>query len=260
MSMKVVILAGGLGTRLSEYTDKIPKPMVQVGGKPILWHIMQRYAMFGYKDFVIALGYKGEIIKDYFLRFSQVNSNFTVNLRSGKIEPVECLSEDWNVTLVDTGETTMTGGRLKRLERFIDGDTFLMTYGDGVADIDIGKLIEFHCKEDNLATVTAVRPPTRFGELSLNGTFVERFEEKPQMNDGWISGGYFVLKKSILELINDDETMFEREPLEAVASMGQLNAYRHEGFWQCMDTKRDLDALEGIIADTDGAPWLRKNK
>lgn len=254
--MEVVILAGGLGTRLSEYTDKIPKPMVPIGGKPILWHIMQRYAEFGHKEFIIALGYKGELIKDYFLRFAQLNSDFTIDLEKGRVELINSSNTDWKVTLVDTGEKTATGGRLKRLKDYIRGSTFMMTYGDGVSDIDIGELIRFHEECGRLATVTAVRPPTRFGELAITETRVTRFEEKPQMEDGWISGGYFVLGKRALELIGDEDEMFERNALEKLAEINELNAYKHHGFWQCMDTKRDLNTLEEIWGSEKKTPWI----
>ena len=256
--MEVVILAGGLGTRLSEYTDKIPKPMVPIGGKPILWHIMQRFAEYGHKDFIIALGYKSELIKDYFLRFAQLNSDFRIDLEKGTIELINSSNTDWKVTLVDTGEMTATGGRLKRLDDYIHGSTFMMTYGDGVSDIDIDELIRFHEECGGLATVTAVRPPTRFGELTITKNKVTRFAEKPQMDDGWISGGYFVLNKRVLELIEDDEEMFERNALETLAERNQLNAYRHHGFWQCMDTKRDLDTLEEIWVSERKTPWIGK--
>lgn len=256
--MQVVILAGGLGTRLSEYTDKIPKPMVPIGGRPILWHIMQRYARFGYKEFIIALGYKSELIKDYFLRFAQLNSDFTIDLKSGGIDLINSSGTDWRVTLVDTGERTATGGRLKKLSNYIHGDTFMMTYGDGVSDIDIEELVRFHKECGGLATVTAVRPPTRFGELSISRDSVTRFAEKPQMDDGWISGGYFVLDKRVLGLIEDEGEMFERNALETLAERNELNAYRHHGFWQCMDTKRDLDTLEEIWGSERMTPWIGK--
>ena len=256
--MEVVILAGGLGTRLSEYTDKIPKPMVPIGGKPILWHIMQRYAQFGHKEFIIALGYKGELIKEYFLRFAQLNSDFTIDLESGSINLINPSSTDWKVTLVDTGEKTATGGRLKRLVDYINGETFMMTYGDGVSDIDIERLTHFHRDCGSLATVTAVRPPTRFGELSIAGHRVVQFAEKPQMDDGWISGGYFVLNKEVLNLVADDQEMFERNALETLAESKELSAYKHYGFWQWMDTKRDLDTLEEIWKDDGKTPWLER--
>ena len=256
--MEVVILAGGLGTRLSEYTDRIPKPMVPIGGKPILWHIMQRYASFGHKDFIIALGYKSELIKEYFLRFSQLNSDFSVNLGDGSVELLSTSRIDWRVTLVDTGERTATGGRLKRLSAYIKGNSFMMTYGDGVSGIDLDELIRFHGRQNRLATVTAVRPPTRFGELSLNEERVTEFAEKPQMDDGWISGGYFVLKREVLDLIASDEEMFERGALEKLAETNQLSAYKHHGYWQCMDTKRDLDTLEEIWSSGVNAPWVTR--
>ena len=256
--MDVVILAGGLGTRLSEYTDKIPKPMVPIGGRPILWHIMQRYAQYGYKSFVIAVGYKGHMIKEYFLRFSQLTSNFTVDLKDGSVELLSESMTDWKVTLVDTGETTATGGRLRKIREYIKGNRFMLTYGDGVSDIKVDELVSFHEKCGCLATVTAVRPPTRFGEITLSGNTVTRFAEKPQMDGGWISGGYFVLDKKVLDLIKSEDEMFERRALEILANQNELSAYRHEGYWQCMDTKRDLDTLEEIWEKEDEAPWMVK--
>ncbi len=254
--MEVVILAGGLGTRLSEYTDKIPKPMVPIGGKPILWHIMQRYAQYGYKNFVIALGYKGDLIKEYFLRFSQINSDFTVDLKDGSVELLSRSTADWKVTLVDTGENTATGGRLKKIGKHISGSRFMLTYGDGLSDVDIDRLVEFHERSRRLATVTAVRPPTRFGEISITEDIVTRFAEKPQMDGGWISGGYFVLDKKVLDLIESEDEMFERRALEMLAIQRELGAYRHEGYWQCMDTKRDLNTLEEIWNKESKAPWI----
>lgn len=256
--MEVVILAGGLGTRLSEYTDKIPKPMVPIGGRPILWHIMQRYAQYGYKSFVIALGYKGDLIKEYFLRFSQLTSNFTVDLKDGTVDLLSESTADWKVTLVDTGEDTATGGRLRKIRDYVRGDRFMLTYGDGVSDIKIDELVRFHDSCRSLATVTAVRPPTRFGEISLSGDRVTRFAEKPQMDGGWISGGYFVLDKKVLDLIESDDEMFERRALETLANQHELSAYRHEGYWQCMDTKRDLVTLEEIWKKETEAPWMVK--
>ena len=252
--MEVVILAGGLGTRLSEYTDKIPKPMVPIGGRPILWHIMQRYAQYGHKRFIIALGYKGDLIKEYFLRFSQLTSNFTVDLKDGTVDLLSESTADWKVTLVDTGEDTATGGRLRKIRDYVSEDRFMLTYGDGVSNIKIDELVKFHDSCRSLATVTAVRPPTRFGEISLSGDMVTRFAEKPQIDRGWISGGYFVLNKDVVSLIDGDETMFEREPLEHLSKTSQLNAFRHEGFWQCMDTKRDLEYLREL--EKDNAPWV----
>jgi len=253
--MKVVLLAGGFGTRISEYTDLLPKPMIPIGGKPILWHIMQRYAHFGHKDFFIALGYKAEVVKDYFLNYPSLNSDFTVNLKTGKVKPHKLHEIDWNVTLVDTGMNTMTGGRVKRLSKFIGDETFLLTYGDGVSDIDLNKLLEFHQSHGKMITVSAVRPTARFGELELDKGRVISFKEKPQLHDGWINGGFFVIEPTFFNFIEGDETLLEREPLEVAANMGELMAYPHDGFWHCMDTKRDHDLLDSMWK-TSSAPWI----
>jgi glucose-1-phosphate cytidylyltransferase len=251
--MKTIILCGGFGTRISEYTGTIPKPMITVGGKPLLWHIMKIYAYYGKKDFILALGYKAEVIKEYFLNYNVLNSNFKVELASGKTSLISSGSVDWSVTLVDTGVNTMTGGRVKRLKDFVGDDTFLLTYGDGVADIEIDKLLEFHRKHGKMITVTAVRPSARFGELELDSFSVKRFQEKPQLKEGWINGGFFVIEPSFLDLIADDSTLLEREPLEQAVDMKQVVAFKHDGFWQCMDTKRDHEALESMWIN--GAPW-----
>lgn len=242
--MKVVILAGGFGTRLSEYTESIPKPMVQIGGKPMLWHIMQTYSQFGHKDFYLALGYKAEKIKDYFLNYRELNSDFTIDLGEGKLTTHQKSSVDWKVTLVDTGLKSMTGGRVKRMKEFIGNDPFLLTYGDGLADVNINELLSFHRSHGKMVTVTAVHPGARFGELDIEGDVVTNFKEKPQLAQGWINGGYFVVEPEFFDLINDDLTILEKEPLERVAEMGQLRSFKHEGFWKCMDTKRDRDFLE----------------
>ena len=223
--MKVILLAGGFGTRLSEYTQTIPKPMVEVGGQPMLIHIMKQYAKYGFKDFYIALGYRGELIKKFF------NKKFF----------------DWNINLVETGENTMTGGRLKRLKKYVGKTTFMMTYGDGISNVNLGKLIKFHKKNNKLVTLTAVRPPARFGALKLKGNSVSYFKEKSKLDEGWINGGYFVMEPEFLKFIKNDNTYLEREPLEAVTQKKQLAAFRHEGFWQCMDTKRDKDNLNKIL-------------
>jgi len=251
--MKVVLLAGGLGSRLSEFTQVIPKPMIPVGGKPILWHVMNTYAKFGHADFFIALGYKGEVVKDYFLNYRALNSDFTINLETGEIESHQVEDNDWKITLVNTGESSMTGGRLKRMHKFVGDEPFLLTYGDGVADIDLDSLISFHKNHGKMITMTAVRPPARFGELELNGEQVKHFEEKPQMHDGWINGGYFVVEPDFFNFIEGDSTLLEREPLELAAKAGELMAYKHDGFWQCMDTKRDHELLESLWVA--GAPW-----
>jgi glucose-1-phosphate cytidylyltransferase len=254
--MKVILLAGGLGTRLAEYTDFIPKPMVPVGGKPILWHIMQIYAYFEHKDFYVALGYKAEVIKEYFLNYRALNADFSVDLASGVITPHQVDPVDWRVTLVDTGEKSMTGGRVKRLQKFIGNETCMLTYGDGVADIDLGELLAFHRSHGKMVTVSAVRPSARFGELELNDTRVASFKEKPQIHEGWINGGFFVIEPAFFEMIAGDSTFLEKEPLENVAAMDELRAYKHYGFWQCMDTKRDKDSLEEMFLKGD-ALWLR---
>ena len=253
--MKVILLAGGFGTRLSEYTDVVPKPMVSIGGKPILWHIMRTFASFDHKDFFVALGYKAELIKSYFLNYRSLNADFSVDLASGLVTPHQLDEVDWRVTLVHTGVHSMTGGRIKRMQKFIGNETCMLTYGDGVADINLDALLAFHRSHGKMVTVSAVRPAARFGELEMNGSIVTSFKEKPQLHEGWINGGYFVVEPDFFDLIAGDETMLEREPLEAAAQLGQLMAYRHEGFWHCMDTKRDHELLESLWAK--GAPWSR---
>ena len=252
--MKVIILAGGFGTRLSEYTESMPKPMVTVGGRPILWHIMERYSNFNHSDFFVALGYKSEIIKEYFLNYRSLNSDFTVDIGTGLVTHHQTDDTDWKVTLVHTGKDSMTGGRVKRMQSFIGNETFMLTYGDGVADIDLDKLIEFHKSHGKMVTVSAVHPGARFGELGMNDGVVSSFKEKPQMTQGWINGGFFVIEPEFFELIEGDDTILEREPLEKAAEMGELMAYHHDGFWQCMDTKRDREALEELWQSGD-APW-----
>lgn len=251
--MKVILLAGGFGTRLAEYTDVIPKPMVPIGGKPILWHIMQTYAHFGHKDFYVALGYKAEVVKEYFLNYHTFNADFTVDLTSGDVSPHQVGSEDWKVTLVNTGDESMTGGRVKRLQKFIGNETFMLTYGDGLADIDLEALLKFHRSHGKMVTISAVRPAARFGELELDGQRVSSFQEKPQMHQGWINGGFFIIEPEFFELIDGDSTLLEREPLEQATKAGELMAYCHDGFWHCMDTKRDHDLLESMWSK--GAPW-----
>ena len=254
--MKVVLLAGGFGTRLAEYTESIPKPMVPIGGRPILWHIMQHYAAYGHKDFYLALGYKAQMVKEFFLNYRALNADFTVDLQTGAVTPHQLDEVDWRVTLVDTGLQTMTGGRVRRMQSFIGNETFLLTYGDGVANVDLEALLAFHHKHGKLVTVTAVRPTARFGELELSGNQVVKFQEKPQVHEGWINGGFFVMEPGFFELIDNDQTILERSPLERAAEMGELVAYQHEGFWQCMDTKRDRDNLE-TLALLDHPPWQR---
>ena len=255
--MKVVILAGGFGTRLSEYTDLLPKPMVTIGGKPMLWHIMSLYSRFGFNDFVIALGYKSEYIKEYFLNFYAKNSDFTINLEDNTISYHKYSENKWKVTLVDTGFSTMTGGRVKRLKPFLEeSDNFMMTYGDGLSDVNISQLRDFHASHNKLATVTSVRPNARFGELSIDiQSQVTSLQEKPQVHDGWINGGFFVFRREFLSLIDDDHTILEKSPLMKAAMSNELMAFKHEGFWQCMDTKRDRDYLNQIW-DTGNTPWL----
>jgi len=256
--VKVIILAGGFGTRLSEYTEDIPKPMVSVGGKPILWHIMKTYAKFNHKDFYLALGYKAEMVKEYFLNYRSLNSDFSVNLSTGSLEPYQLDDVDWKVTLANTGLKTMTGGRVKRLKSFIGNEPFMLTYGDGVSDIDLDALLKFHESHGKMVTVSAVHPVARFGELNIEEQKVVTFQEKPLITQGWINGGYFIIEPTFFDLIDNDETILEREPLERAAELGELMAYHHDGFWQCMDTKRDRESLEELWA-TGNAPWQVKD-
>ncbi len=254
--MKTVILCGGLGTRLSEETQIKPKPMVEIGGRPILWHIMKIYERFGFSDFVLALGYKGDAIKDYYLNYHARKSDVTVGLAANSVSYRNPTVEDWIVTMADTGADTMTGGRLLRLKELLQpAGTFLLTYGDGVSDVNLSRLVEFHKSHGRLATVTAVRPPVRFGELAIEGDRVVSFEEKPQAREGWINGGFFVFEPEIFDLIADDATMLERQPMEHLVKKGELMAYCHDGFWQCMDTLRDKHALEELW-HSGHAPWV----
>jgi glucose-1-phosphate cytidylyltransferase len=252
--MKVGILAGGVGSRLSEETVSKPKPMVEIGGQPIIWHIMKHYAHFGHDDFVIALGYKGEAIKRYMSEFVSLTANLTVDCVNRAVISHGGESLRWTIELIDTGQNTQTGGRIKRLAPYFGNERFFMTWGDGVSTIDLGALLAFHKKHGRLATVSAVRPPARFGRLDLDGDQVVSFAEKPQLGEGWINGAFFVLEPGIFDYIAGDDTHFEREPLERLASDGQLMAYRHEGFWQCMDTLRDRVRLEELWAN-GRAPW-----
>ena len=252
--MKAIILAGGLGTRLQEETTIKPKPMIEIGGQPMLWHIMKIYSQYGIQDFAIAMGYKAESIRSYFLNYYYHHSDLSINLKSGKIIPIDGAAEDWNVFLADTGAATQTGGRLKRLSPWIGNETFLFTYGDGVADINIAQLIDFHRKHGKLATVTAVRPPSRFGGIILEGSKVKDFIEKPQIGEGWINGGFFVLEPKVLDYISGDDIPFEKSPMEQLAADGQLMGYQHYGFWQGMDTIRDMQYLENLWS-SDIAPW-----
>ena len=254
--MKVGILAGGVGTRLVEETEVKPKPMVAIGGRPILWHIMMHYASYGYKEFAIALGYKGEVIKRYVIDYCVLNGDLTVNLETAQVTRKEngAASHDWVVQLVDTGEATQTAGRIKRLAPYLGDSTFFLTWGDGVSDVNLHKLLEFHRSHGKLATVTAVRPPARFGRLDLEGDNVATFSEKPQIGEGWINGAFFVLEPGVFDYIDGDLSQWEREPLEHLARDGQLMAYRHTSFWQCMDTLRDKHLLESLW-DSGKAPW-----
>ena len=244
--MKVALLAGGLGTRLQEETTTKPKPMVEIGGFPLLWHIMKIYAAYNFEEFVIALGYKGEVIKDYFLNYNHRASNLSICLNTGEATVRDCHNENWMVHLLDTGLNTQTGGRVKRVAQFVGNETFMLTYGDGVANVNINDLLAFHRRQGKLATVTAVHPPARFGSIALDGDMVAHFEEKPQISQGWINGGFFVLEPGVADYIDSDAVRWEREPMERLAADNQLAAYRHEDFWQCMDTLRDVRLLESL--------------
>ncbi len=246
--MKVGILAGGLGTRLSEETVVKPKPMVEIGGKPILWHIMRGFADYGFTEFVVALGYKGEMIKDYFINYRARTCSLTVRLATGDLTVHNQHAEDWTVHLLDTGARTETGGRVRRIAEYIGREPFLLTYGDGVGNININRLIEFHRSHEKIATVTAVRPPARFGGLTFEGDDVAAFAEKPQTGEGWINGGFFVLDPEIVNFIPRDDEPFEQAPMDRLTRGNQLAAFRHEGFWQCMDTMRDVHMLENLWA------------
>lgn len=252
--MKAVILAGGLGTRISEETSARPKPMVEIGGKPILWHVMKIYAAHGINDFIICLGYKGYMVKEYFANYFLHMSNITFDMAQNKMEVHQNSAEPWRVTLVDTGENTMTGGRLKRVRQYLDDEDFCFTYGDGVGDIDIPELISFHKQQNTLATLTAMQPPGRFGALVLERHLVARFQEKPEGDGSWINGGFFVLSPKVIDYIDGDSTTWEREPMERLAAEGQMSAYRHRRFWQPMDTLRDKNHLEELWANGK-APW-----
>ncbi len=252
--MKAVILAGGLGTRISEETHLKPKPMIEVGGKPILWHIMKSYSAYGINDFIICLGYKGYLIKEYFANYYLHTSDVTFDMRDNSMKVHQNASEPWTVTLVDTGEFTQTGGRLKRVSQYLDDEDFCFTYGDGVTDANLQDLIDFHKSKATLATVTAVQPPGRFGSLNLNGDKIDSFEEKPHGDGAWVNGGYFVLSPKVVEYIVDDTTIWEREPLETLANKGELTAFLHDGFWQPMDTLRDHTYLEELWVNKQ-SPW-----
>ena len=252
--MKVAILAGGYGTRLAEETEIRPKPMVEIGGMPILWHIMRHYDHYGFKEFIIALGYKGEYIKRYMLDYYALQSNLTINLKTGEVKMDGGYAPDWTVHLIDTGIPTQTGGRIKRLAPYIGNETFMLTWGDGVSDVDLRDLLAFHRSHGKLATMTAVRPPARYGHLVFDGDRVAKFTEKPQIGEGWINGAFFVLEPGVFDYIDGDSTVWEHEPLERLAADGQLMAYRHTSFWQCMDTLREKYILQRLWESGD-APW-----
>ena len=252
--MKVGILAGGRGSRLSEETQLRPKPLIEIGGRPILWHIMRYYSHYGFNEFAIALGYLGEHIKKYVMDYAALQSNLTVDLKRGQMNVHGGERLDWTVDLIDTGQRTATGGRIKRLAPYLGNETFMLTWGDGVSTVDLARLLEFHRSHGKLATVTAVRPPSRFGRLELEGEQVREFSEKPQVGEGWINGAFFVLEPQVFDYIDGDDTAWEKEPLERLALEGQLMAYKHTGFWQCMDTLRDKVFLEKLW-ESDGAPW-----
>ncbi len=250
--MKVIILAGGYGTRLGEITEVIPKPMVKIGGKPILMHVMNIFSNSGFDDFYLALGYKAEVIKNYFLNYRSLNNDFKLNLATQSVEYLQERSLNWNINLIDTGLKTMTGGRIKRLREIIGDETFMVTYGDGVCNINVSDLVKFHKAHGKLITITAVKPPARFGELNINNdNTVDKFKEKPQLKEGWINGGFFVIEPEFFDFIDGDDTLLEKEPLERAVTKGELIAYKYDGFWQCMDTKRDHELLEKLFSDGD---------
>ena len=253
---KVVILAGGMGTRLTEETEVRPKPMVEIGGRPIIWHIMQRYAHYGFNEFVVALGYKGDVIKRYFRDYCALHGNMTVKMRDGDVITHDRDAEDWTIHLVDTGLDVMTGGRVRRLKHLLEGERFLLTYGDGVADIDLRAVVDCHEKQGRIATLTAVRPPARFGGLVFDPAGnIKEFTEKPQIGEGWINGGFMVFEPEVFKYIEGDHTILEAHVLEKLAEHGQLAAYKHDGFWQCMDTMRDVKVLESLW-QSGKPPWV----
>ena len=254
--MKTVILCGGLGTRISEETQIKPKPMVEIGGKPIVWHVMKIYERYGFSDFVLALGYKGEVIKDYFVNYHARQSDIRVHLKSGQVEYANPTAEDWSLSLIDTGSETLTGGRLLRLKPLLESEgTFMLTYGDGVAGINVSELVKFHKSHGRLATVTAVRPAARFGGMDIEAGKVREFKEKPQSGEGWINGGFFVFEPGVFDYLDGDKTVLEQSPLENLVKDGQLMAFEHQGYWQCMDTIRDRDLLQARW-DSNDTPWM----
>lgn len=252
--MNVVILAGGLGTRLAEETEVKPKPMVEIGGMPILWHIMRHYAHYGFQEFFVALGYKGEVIKRYFRDYASLYRDMSIHLADGTIQSHGSEVDDWTIHLIDTGAQTLTGGRVKRLQQWIEQGTFMVTYGDGVSNVDIHALLRYHRSHGRIATLTAVRPPARFGALTIEGDAVIEFSEKPQIGEGWINGGFLVFEPAIFEYLSGDEMSLEVDTMQRLAAEGQLAAYCHDGFWQCMDTLRDKRLLESLW-DSGKAPW-----
>jgi len=255
MDLPLVLLAGGLGTRLREETEVKPKPMIEIGGRPIMWHIMKYYAAFGAQEFVICLGYKGDVIKDYFLNYGLRRGSVTIDLRSRQVElHNDDVPEAWRVHLLETGNDTMTGGRTKRAASFLGRRRFMLTYGDGLSNVDISGLLDFHMQHGRIATITGVRPPARFGGLTLSDDLVQRFDEKPQVGEGWINGGFMILEPEITDYIEGDSSILERAPMERLAADGQLVAYRHDAFWQCVDTVRDLNVLREIW-EGGNAPW-----
>ena len=254
--MKAVILAGGYGSRISEESYLKPKPLIEIGEKPILWHIMKLYSLHGINDFIICLGYKGYLIKEYFANYFLHTSDFTIDLPTNKTTIHKKRGEDWKITLVDTGGDTMTGGRIKRIQEYVGQETFCLTYGDGVADINIKDLIEFHCSQKLFATITGVKPPGRFGNLLSTDNKVTQFNEKPQGDGSWINGGFFVLEPEIFKLIQDDSIVWEKEPLNSLVAANQLACYKHDGFWHAMDTLRDKNYLEELVR-SGNSPWVK---
>lgn len=254
--MKVVLLAGGFGTRISEESQFKPKPMIEIGEKPILWHIMKYYSSFGYNDFVVCLGYKSYVVKEFFSNYFLYSSDITFDLSNNQMTVHNSFSENWRVTLVETGLNTMTGGRIKKIQKYVGNEPFMLTYGDGLSDVNIKELVEFHKNHGKMATLTAVQPEGRFGGLDINNNKIEAFREKSKNDTGWINGGFMVLNSEIINYIEGDSTVFEREPLEKIAAEGELMAYKHKGFWQCMDTQRDKNLLEELWLNNK-APWRK---